>query len=103
MAGDKDNQIYHLISRRSEGSQEGRGHICGPTGAADNHQRTAESLATDMGRASISLKTELLLFGGKQELVVCYKQERESRNNVSPGQVGAGEMQPGPRCTQAEL
>lgn len=65
--------------KTSGGSQEVRGHFCGPTGTADNHQRTAESLATNMGRASISLKTKLLFFGKKQELhcFFFYRQDTE--------------------------
>lgn len=68
-----------------------RGHFCGPTGAADNHQRTAESLGTDMGRASSSLKTELLLFEEKQGLrwLFAAGQETEERDDVSPGQGGS--------------
>lgn len=79
MAEEKDSQDYHLISRWSKGSQEVRGHFGGPTGTAGNHQRSAEPLAADMAKASISLKTELLLFGEEQE--VCWLVAKGKKQN----------------------
>lgn len=51
----------------------------GPPGAADNHGRTAESLGADMGKESISVKTESLLFGKSKS---CTGWSLRARNRI---------------------
>lgn len=55
-----------------------------------------------MGRASVSLKTELLLFEEKQGLRWLFAAGKKQKKGMmwAQGRVGAGEMQPRSRCAE---
>jgi len=71
LAEKKGNEVCHLISSRSEGSQEWKweekGCCCGPVGAASSHQSTVEPVGTNMGKGYVSLNKGWLFFWEKQE------------------------------------
>lgn len=66
--GRRTIKIITLFQEGPKAARKRGDTFFGPTCAADNHQRATESLAAGMGKESISVKTELLLFGKKQEL-----------------------------------